>query len=282
MYSSSVVNKSTDNEMFSLYVDKIRKEVGKAADCWFNIAYYVYEMNFFGYYKDHFNNIVDCCLMNFGFKKSTTYNFINIVEQFSVKSSFTVGMVKSKPVAQYVTYGDFFKAVKSWSYSQLVAMLSLSDKQRELASPDMSVRDIKKLKTEVDSKRLEYGEISPVDVAVPADPDPAPAEIVVPADPEPAPADITVPDVPEPDEPVPVSAGVSEADELRQSLENALDDISRIRCKYDSSQRELQDMITARDTALFDLSEAKDQIKKLKADNKKLRAEVKALKAKSS
>lgn len=269
MYSSSVVNKSSDNEMFSLYVDKIRKEVGKAADCWFNIAYYVYEMNFFGYYKDHFNNIVDCCLMNFGFKKSTTYNFINIVEQFSVKSSFTVGMVKSKPVVQYVTYGDFFKAVESWSYSQLVAMLSLSDKQRELASPDMSVRDIKKLKTEVDSKRLEYGETSSVDVAVPADPDPAPAEIVVLADPE-------------PDEPVLVSAGGSEVDELRQSLENALDDISRIRCKYDTSRRELQDMITARDVALHDLSEAKDQIKKLKADNKKLRAEVKALKAKSS
>ena len=121
----------TDEEMFISYIDKIRKEVERAADNWLHIAYYVYELNYFGYYKKHFDNIVDCCQANFGFKKSTTYNFINIVEQFADKRSFTVGMVKSKPKLQFVGFNDFFSAVRKWSYSQLVAMLSLSDKQRK-------------------------------------------------------------------------------------------------------------------------------------------------------
>ena len=207
----------SDEEMLASYVDKIRDEVQRAADNWLHIAYYVYELNYFGYYKSHYDSIVDCCLANFGFKKSTTYNFINIVEQFSVKQVFPLGngMIKCKAKAQYVGFNDFFSAVKSWSYSQLVAMLSLSEKQREQVSPEMSAREIKRLKT--DSKRLENS---------------------------------------------------FEVDELRQSLENALDEICQVNSRYDSKCRELQDMISARDVALHDLSEANNQIKKLKADKK--------------
>lgn len=140
--TTEIINPETDEKMFISYIDKIRKEVECAADNWLHIAYYVYELNYFGYYKKHFDNIVDCCQANFGFKKSTTYNFINIVEQFADN----VGMVKSKPKLQYVGFNDFFNAVRQWSYSQLVAMLSLSDKQREQATPEMSAREIKRLK----------------------------------------------------------------------------------------------------------------------------------------
>lgn len=238
----------TDEEMFVSYIDKIRKEVERAADNWLHIAYYVYELNFFGYYKNHFDNIVDCCLANFGFKKSTTYNFINIVEQFSVKRAFTVGMVKSKPTAQYVGWNDFFTAVKSWSYSQLVAMLSLSDKQREQATPEMSAREIKRLKT--DSKRLE----SDIDV-----PEAVSVEIAAPAE--------------------SVINHSHEIDELQQALDIALDDVSNLSVKYDSKCRELNDMIIARDEALQDIEKIKEQVKKLNAENKKLKAEIKALKS---
>ena len=244
----------SDEEMLASYVDKIRNEVQRAADNWLHIAYYVYELNYFGYYKSHYDSIVDCCLANFGFKKSTTYNFINIVEQFSVKQTFTLGngMIKCKAKAQYVGWVDFFTAVKSWSYSQLVAMLSLSEKQREQVSPEMSAREIKRLKT--DSKRLENESVAS---------DSVPADVCASSDSK-------------------RLENSSEADELRQSLENALDEICQVNSRYDSKCRELQDMITARDVALHDLSEANNQIKKLKADLKKVRAELKALKVKST
>lgn len=268
----------SDEEMLASYVDKIRDEVQRAADNWLHIAYYVYELNYFGYYKSHYDSIVDCCLANFGFKKSTTYNFINIVEQFSVKQVFTLGngMIKGKAKAQYVGFIDFFNAVKSWSYSQLVAMLSLSDKQREQVTPEMSAREIKRLKT--DSKRLEneavVSDSVPADVCASSDSKRLEKEAVVydsvPVD------DLVVSDDSKRLE------NSFEVDELRQSLENALDEICQVNSRYDSKCRELQDMITARDVALSDLSEATNQIKKLKADLKKVRAELKALKAKST
>ena len=185
--TTEIINPETDEKMFISYIDKIRKEVECAADNWLHIAYYVYELNYFGYYKKHFDNIVDCCQANFGFKKSTTYNFINIVEQFADN----VGMVKSKPKLQYVGFNDFFNAVRQWSYSQLVAMLSLSDKQREQATPEMSAREIKRLKT--DSKRLENNsaessETAPAEIVIDESASPAPAEVVESEPAAPAPA----------------------------------------------------------------------------------------------
>lgn len=273
----------TDEEMFISYIDKIRKEVERAADNWLHIAYYVYELNYFGYYKKHFENIVDCCQANFGFKKSTTYNFINIVEQFAVKQSFTVGMVKSKPKLQYVGFNDFFSAVRQWSYSQLVAMLSLSDKQREQATPEMSARDIKRLKT--DSKRLENNsaessETAPAEIVIDESASPASAEVVESEPAAPAPADV-------------VSKSeydnlVGLLDDSDNLIERLYDDINEANGKYeaerDSNHRiniKLCNMTAERDKALQDIDEFKQQVKKLRSENRKLKAEIKALKSSS-
>ena len=262
----------TDEEMLVSYIDKIRKEVERAADNWFHIAYYVYELNYFGYYKEHFDNIVDCCLANFGFKKSTTYNFINIVEQFSVKRSLTVGMMKCKPKSQYVGFQDFFSIVKKWSYSQLVAMLSLSDKQREQVTTDMSARDIKKLKT--DSKRLENSETAPAEIVVPAEPEPATGES--------ASAALAPADVVSKSEYDNIVALLDDSDNL---IEKLYEDIYEVNEKYEAERGsnhrlniKLCDMTAERDKALQDIEEIKQQVKKLKAENKKLKAEIKSLK----
>lgn len=270
----------TDEEMFISYIDKIRKEVERAADNWLHIAYYVYELNYFGYYKKHFENIVDCCQANFGFKKSTTYNFINIVEQFADKRSLTVGMVKSKPKLQYVGFNDFFSAVRQWSYSQLVAMLSLSDKQREQATPEMSAREIKRLKT--DSKRLENNSAESSETA--------PAEIVIDESASPAPAEVV-----ESEPAAPAPADVVSKDEFERVLcdydariDKLYDDINEANEKYeaerDSNHRiniKLCNMTAERDKALQDIDEFKQQVKKLRSENRKLKAEIKALKSSS-
>lgn len=270
--TTEIINPETDEKMFISYIDKIRKEVERAADNWLHIAYYVYELNYFGYYKKHFENIVDCCQANFGFKKSTTYNFINIVEQFADN----VGMVKSKPKLQYVGFNDFFNAVRQWSYSQLVAMLSLSDKQREQATPEMSAREIKRLKT--DSKRLENNSAESSETA--------PAEIVVPADP--------ISSQPSPAVPAPGNDGYfdytvsvlnAEISDYRKKFESERASNHQINCK-------LVNMTAERDKALQDIDEFKQQVKKLRdefkqqvkklrSENRKLKAEIKALKSSS-
>ena len=241
--TTEIINPESDEKMFISYIDKIRKAVECAADNWLHIAYYVYELNYFGYYKKHFDNIVDCCQANFGFKKSTTYNFINIVEQFADN----VSMVKSKPKLQYVGFNDFFSAVRQWSYSQLVAMLSLSDKQREQATPEMSAREIKRLKT--DSKRLENNS---VESSEPADPEPAQAP-----------------------------ASNFETEQLKCEIADLNNKYSSERITNKRLNTKLFDMTAERDKALEDIDEFKQQVKKLRSENRKLKAEIKALKSSS-
>lgn len=245
---------------FNSYCEKIKKEINGIAENWFQIAYYVYEMNHFKYYANHYDNIVDCCKAEFGFKKSTTYNFINIV--------------KDSGCSYYVRYQDFISSVKGWSYSQLVSMLSLSDKEREKATPDMSAREIKRLKT--DSKRLERSEpeTAPVEIVIDESASPAPAEFV-----ESEPAALAPADVVSKDEFERVLC------DYDARIDKLYDDINEANEKYeaerDSNHRiniKLYDITAERDKALQDNEALKAEIKKLKADNRKLKSQLKAMK----
>lgn len=251
-------------EYFNKYRDKILNEVSNAANSWFNIAYYVYEMHYRCYFSSRYANIAECCQAEFGFKKSTTYNFIKIVENTCC--------------CTHVEYDYFLEKVKGWSYSQLVSMLSLSDKEREKASPDMSAREIKRLKT--DSKRLENSESETV-----------PAEIVIDEPAAPAPVEVV-----EPEPAAPAPADVVSKDEFERVLcdydariDKLYDDINEANEKYeaerDSNHRiniKLCNMTAERDKALQDIDSLKAEIKKLKAENRKLKSELKAIKDSSS
>lgn len=51
------VTTSSDESHYNEYLEKIRKEIHKAAENWFHIAYYVYEMKYFEYYKAKYDNL---------------------------------------------------------------------------------------------------------------------------------------------------------------------------------------------------------------------------------
>lgn len=255
--SSVTTEKKIREDNFNSHCEKIKKEINGIAENWFQIAYYVYEMNHFKYYANHYDNIVDCCKAEFGFKKSTTYNFINIV--------------KNSGCSYYVRYQDFISSVKGWSYSQLVSMLSLSDKEREKASPDMSAREIKRLKT--DSKRLENSK--PVK---PSESEIVPAEIVIDEPAAPVPADVVSKDKFErvlADYDVRIDKLYDDINEATEKYEAERDSNHRINIK-------LCDMTSERDKALQDIESLKAEIKKLKAENRKLKSELKAIKDSSS
>lgn len=244
---------TTDESHFNEYLDKIRKEIHAAAENWFHIAYFVYEMKYFEYYKVKYDNIVDCCQAEFGFKKSTTYNFINIVEQFGGSKCMTINM-KPHKYNSYVGYADFISRVRGWNYSQLVSMLSLSEKDRSSVSPEMSSREIKMLKT--NSKRLEK-----------SSPDDFPKLHTVLVEPS--------------EESEIVSPAPADEVQSSESLELVLNQLEEARAAYkaerESNHRiniKLVDMTMERDLALQQVDSLKDQIKKLKAENNRLRAQL--------
>lgn len=121
---------------FECDIDTIKCYLTEIANTYLLVAYRIYEINRYRTYKPKYKNIVEACQSELGFKKSTTYNMINIVEEFG------------KPdTSGFITYSSLF-GVEKFSYSQLCEMLSLSDKQRLKVTPEMTVKEIREIKKE--------------------------------------------------------------------------------------------------------------------------------------
>lgn len=121
---------------FECDIDSIKKYLTEIANTYLLVAYRIYEMNRNKSYKVKYKNIVEACQVELGFKKSTTYNMINIVEEFG------------KPdTSGFITYSSLF-GVEKFSYSQLCEMLSLSEKQRLKVTPETTIKEIRRIKKE--------------------------------------------------------------------------------------------------------------------------------------
>ena len=122
-------------ELTKLEVDceSIRKDIKECGKFYITVAYKVYEIYYYETYKERYKNIVECCENEFGFKKSTTYNLLNIVKKFGTVED---GMITYKSVCKYTNY----------SYTQLVCMLGLSSEHLETITPDTKISEIHKKK----------------------------------------------------------------------------------------------------------------------------------------
>ena len=146
---------------FECDIDTIKGYLTEIANTYLLVAYRIYEINRYCSYKGKYKNIVEACQAELGFKKSTTYNMINIVEKFG------------KPdTSGFISYQSLF-GVEKFSYSQLCEMLSLSDKQRLKVTPDMTIKEIREIK-----KTETVIDIVPEPVSAPEQlPDPEPVPI---------------------------------------------------------------------------------------------------------
>ncbi|MGN0607359.1 MAG: hypothetical protein ACI4JM_12640 [Oscillospiraceae bacterium] len=114
--------------------ESIRKNIEECGRVYILIAYKIYELYYYETYKEKYKNIVECCETEFGFKKSTTYRLLGIVEKFGEKD--VGGMITYNSVTRYNKY----------SYSQLSEMLSLTPHQREQVTPETTISEIRNIK----------------------------------------------------------------------------------------------------------------------------------------
>lgn len=114
----------------------IKSDLCDVANLYLNIAFKVYEIDL-RIRKDgkkcKYKNIVEACELELGFKKSTTYNMLNIVKTYGLDDK---GQASYQKLCSY----------SHFSYSQLVEMLSLGSEQRALVTPDTPVSTIRTLK----------------------------------------------------------------------------------------------------------------------------------------
>lgn len=122
----------------------IKGRVSRLARTFLEIGYSLWECREKEFYKaGGYSDIFDYALKEFGFKRSSVYNFINVCEKFSVK-------LDGDPTP------NVLDSYKQFSFSQLCEILNLSDKQIETVNitPSDSVRTIKEKKKQLNKEKI--------------------------------------------------------------------------------------------------------------------------------
>ncbi len=141
MFKIDSVNKS-ELDGFHSDIASIKQYLCEVGNTYLLIAFRIYEMYRNGNYKKYYSTIVEACQAELGFKKSTTYNMINIVKRFGRPDSYGS-----------ISYQTFVNL--DYSYSQLCEMLSLSDKQLESVSSQITVKELREMKKVQTSGKIE-------------------------------------------------------------------------------------------------------------------------------
>lgn len=135
---------SSDEPACVELTSKIKGSMYNVAKEFVYIGFLLAECDYYETYKEWgYSSIHEYASDQLGFKKSSTYNFINVCKVFC-------NPTEALPFSYFMKdpYSNF-------NYSQLVEMLSMNDKQRSQVTPDMSVKQIREVKKLDDSRRLE-------------------------------------------------------------------------------------------------------------------------------
>ncbi len=120
------------------HTDKITKTLKEVASSFCYIGFLLWEVRRYKYYESrNYSNVVEYAEKELGFKKSTTMNYIRLCEVFSTRTAS--GDPSMNLNLQFQDY----------SASQLTEMLSMSNEAIKLASPDMTVKQLRDVKKKV-------------------------------------------------------------------------------------------------------------------------------------
>lgn len=121
--------------------EKIKKAMYDAARQFVYIGFLLWEVQEYGYYKEHgYQSVYEYAEAELGFKKSSTKNFIAINYEFGYRK-INNGWERADHRTMNIQpkYQDF-------NYSQLCEMLAMSPAKRETITPDMTIKQIREIK----------------------------------------------------------------------------------------------------------------------------------------
>lgn len=121
--------------------EKIKRAMYDVAKQFVYIGFLLWEVKEYGYYREGgYKDVYDYAQQELGFKKSSVKNFIAICEQFGTADHRQIGG------AAHVRTMSIQQKYEKFNYSQLCEMLAMSEKQRDQAKPDMTVKQLRQLK----------------------------------------------------------------------------------------------------------------------------------------
>lgn len=186
-------------KMMKLEFDKrtnvIKQEMRNIQDSFLVIGFQLHWIKTNNMYRVlNYKNIMDYAEKEFGIKKTTCCNFINIIDTYAERDE----------------HGEVIESIaecyRNFSSSQLIAMLGMPEEMQQQVTPDMTVREINRLRKgepaapAVDAPKAVISEVRPAPVQeAPKPAAPAPVQ----GAPRPA-APVSVQGSPRPAAPVPV------------------------------------------------------------------------------
>lgn len=137
--------------------EKINKTLGKIKEDFLYIGFLLWEVREYKFYESKgYGSVVEYAEKELNFKKSSTYNFISVCEKFSCKKD------NGNPTM------NLDSKYKDFSFGQLIEIKSLSEDKLESIDSNMSTRDIREKKKEL-NKEPETTENNIIDVDFKAD-----------------------------------------------------------------------------------------------------------------
>ncbi len=126
---------SSDEPACLELTNKIKGSMYNIAKEFVYIGFLLAECDYYETYKEWgYSSIHEYASNQLGFKKSSTYNFINVCKAFCNPT-------------EALPFSYFMKdPYTNFNYSQLVEMLSMNEKQRSQVTPDMTVNQIREVK----------------------------------------------------------------------------------------------------------------------------------------
>lgn len=133
--SAVYVSNDEHNDDCLKFTNKIKHAFYNIAREFVYVGFLLAECDYYETYKEWgYSSIHEYALDRLGLKKSSTYNFINVCKAFTEPT-------ECMPCSYFMK-----DKYENFNYSQLVEMLSMSDKQRSQVTPDMSVKQIREVK----------------------------------------------------------------------------------------------------------------------------------------
>ena len=130
--------------------EKIKKAMYDAAKQFVYIGFLLWEVQEYGYYTENgYADVYEYAEKELNFKRSSTKNFIAVAKTFGWHKGDCSGDYTGVTMTINQDY-------KNFSYSQLVEMLSMSEKQRQLVSSDMTVKEIRQLKKDNSNSDIDF------------------------------------------------------------------------------------------------------------------------------
>lgn len=123
--------------------EKIKRAMYESAKQFVYIGFLLREVKEYRYYEEgSYQDVYAYAEHELGFKRSSKKNFIAIAENFGV-NEYTYGGQLHREQTMHLQ-----PKYEKFNYSQLVELLAMSERQRQLAKPDMTVKQLRELKKE--------------------------------------------------------------------------------------------------------------------------------------